>query len=133
MMVVTGPLDEAATLEALARSYGGMPPARAAAARRRRARARPAAQVRAELVRPVLADRLVVGFPAPGAGDPDRAAFEVVDEILAAARRRAFTARWSSTEVASSVGGDIAPTRDPCLFGIWVQMTKGHAAGRPRR
>jgi zinc protease len=29
---------------------------------------------------------------------------------------------------ASSVHGDIAPTRDPGLYAIWIQMMKGHTA-----
>jgi predicted Zn-dependent peptidase len=31
-------------------------------------------------------------------------------------------------EIASSVVGDVPPTRDPSIYALWVQMTKGHTA-----
>jgi zinc protease len=34
---------------------------------------------------------------------------------------------------ASSVRGDVLPTRDPGLYGIWVQMTEGHTAEEAER
>jgi zinc protease len=34
---------------------------------------------------------------------------------------------------ASSVRGDVAPTKDPGLYAVWVQMTKGHAAEEAER
>ena len=34
---------------------------------------------------------------------------------------------------ASSVHGDIAPTRDPGLYAIWIQMVKGHTAEEAER
>ncbi len=113
----------------LARSYGGLPAApespRAAAAPEHA----PAEDVRATLVRPVPADRLVVGYPAPGLADADRVAFELVNEILLGGpSSRIYRRLVIEREMASSARGDIAPTRDPGLYGIWVQLTKGHTA-----
>jgi zinc protease len=85
--------------------------------------------VRATLVRPVLADRLLVGYPAPGLADADRVAFELVNEILLGGpSSRIYRRLVIEREMASSARGDIAPTRDPGLYGIWVQLTKGHSA-----
>ena len=77
------------------------------------------------------ADRLVIGFPAPGLGDADRAAYEIANELLAGGP----SARLTKTlvvdkEWASSVHGDIAPTRDPGLYALWIQMTRGHTAAQ---
>ena len=80
------------------------------------------------------ADRVVVGFPAPALGDPDRAAYEIAAEILAGGpssplpRTLIVDKQW-----ASSVRGDVAPTRDPGLYTIWVQMTKGHTGEEAER
>jgi zinc protease len=129
IVVVAGRIDEAATLDVLARSYGALPApaesARAAAAPEHA----PAEDVRATLVRPVLADRLVVGYPAPGLADADRVAFELVNEILLGGpSSRIYRRLVIEHEMASSARGDVAPTRDPGLYGIWVQLTKGHSA-----
>ncbi len=129
IVVISGRIDEAATLDVLARSYGGLPAApelpRAVAAPEHA----PAEDVRATLVRPVLADRLVVGYPAPGLADADRVAFELVNEILLGGpSSRIYRRLVIERELASSARGDVAPTRDPGLYGIWVQLTKGHTA-----
>jgi len=129
IVVIAGAIDEAATLDVLARSYGGLPAVldspRAAAAPEHA----PAEDVRATLVRPVLADRLLVGYPAPGLAAADRVAFELVNEILLGGpSSRIYRRLVIEREMASSARGDIAPTRDPGLYGIWVQMTKGHIA-----
>lgn len=88
-----------------------------------------AAPFRHELERPVAADRLAIGFPAPALGDVDRAAFEVIDEILtggpsARLHRRLVT----DAQIASSVDGGATPTKDPSLFTLWVQMRRGQKA-----
>ena len=89
----------------------------------------PAAVVETTVVRPVPADRFVVGFASPALGDPDRAAYEIANEILTGGpSSRLHRALIVDKEWASSVHGDIAPTRDPGLYAIWVQMTKGHEA-----
>jgi zinc protease len=134
VVVLAGKFDASAALELLARNYGPLPttePPPSDGAKPERA---PAAEVRATLARPLPADRLVVGFPAPALADPDRAAYEVAAEILAGGpssqlpRTLVVDKQW-----ASSVRGDVAPTRDPGLYAIWVQMTKGHTAEEAER
>jgi len=134
VVVLAGKFDAAAALDLLARSYGPLPASEPPPPDGSTPERAPAAEVRATLLRPVPADRLVVGFPAPSLGDPDRAAYEVAAEILAGGpssqlpRTLIVDKQW-----ASSVRGDVAPTRDPALYSIWVQMTKGHTAEEAER
>jgi zinc protease len=127
LVVAAGKLDEAATLAAIAAAYGGLEPSELPREATVPERA-PAAPVRAEVTRPVPADRFVIGLPAPGLGQPDRAPYELLAEILAGGpSSRLYRKLVIEQELASSITGDVPPTRDPGLFALWVQMTKGHA------
>jgi zinc protease len=129
VVVIAGQLDEAAALRALSDSYGGLASARAPVRDDARPELAPAREVRSEVFRPVPADRLVVGYPAPGLADRDRAAYEIINEVLLGGpSSRLYRRLVIEGELASSAHGDVAPTRDPGLYAIWVQMTKGHAA-----
>jgi zinc protease len=129
VVVITGRFDEQAARDLVAAAYGAIPASTAPPAPAAKPERAPAALVRASVTRPVPADRFVVGFPAPGLGDVDRAAYEVVSEILTGGpSSRLYRQLVVDKELASSVRGDVAPTRDPGLFAVWVQMTKGHAA-----
>jgi hypothetical protein len=82
----------------------------------------------------VPADRLVIGFAAPALSDRDRAAYEVASEILAGGpSSRLYRTLIVDKQWASSVHADVAPTRDPGLYGVWVQMAKGHGAEQAER
>jgi zinc protease len=134
VLVIAGNIDPAATLNLIAQHYGGIPAGPAAPSDGTTPERAPAAEVRATLTRPVPADRLVVGFPAPALGDRDRAAYEVAAEILAGGpSSRLYRTLVVDKQAASSVRGDVLPTRDPGLYGIWVQMTKGHGAEQAER
>jgi len=129
VLVIAGAIDETAALDLVARAYGRLPAAPALATDAPAPEQAPAAVVETTVVRPVPADRFVVGFSSPGLGDPDRAACEIANEILAGGpSSRLHRALIVDKEWASSVHGDIAPTRDPGLYAVWVQMTKGHEA-----
>jgi len=128
VVVVAGKLDEAATLDRIAKAYGGLgaskPPAETAKPEKT-----PQAAVRGEVERPVPADRFVLGLPAPALAHPDRAAYELLAEILAGGpSSRLYRRLVIEDEIASSVVGDVPPTRDPSIYALWVQMTKGHTA-----
>jgi zinc protease len=134
VLIIAGNIDPAATLELIAREYGPIPAAEPPPPDGATPERAPAAEVRATLTRPVPADRLVIGFPAPALADRDRAAFEVAAEMLAGGpSSRLYRTLVVDKQAASSVRGDVLPTRDPGLFGIWVQMTKGHAAEQAER
>ncbi|HVU49297.1 MAG TPA: pitrilysin family protein, partial [Polyangia bacterium] len=129
IVVVAGRFEEQAALSLIADAYGAIPastgPARAQAAPERA----PAAEVRSVIERPVPADRLAIGFPAPALGDGDRAAYEILAEVLAGGpSSRLQRELVVDRAMASSVHGDVAPTKDPGLYALWIQLTKGHAA-----
>jgi zinc protease len=134
VVVVAGRFEEPEVLEAIAGEYrkpgrsagsSGRRPDRAAFARERA----PVAEVRAVVERPVPADRFVVGYPAPALADRDRTAYEVLAELLVGGpSSRLYRLLVVEREIASSIRGQVAPTQDPGLWAIWVQMTKGHGA-----
>jgi zinc protease len=134
VLVIAGSFDEAATLAAIASAYGAIPPSKHVPKDEAKPERAPAAEIRTTLRRPVPADRLVIGFPAPALGAPDRAAYEVLNELLAGGpSSRINRALVVDKQWASSVHGDIAPTRDPGLYAIWIQMAKGHTADDAER
>ena len=129
VIVVAGNFDETSMLKLIADAYGGLAPSKSLPTGDATPERAPAGEVRTSIKRPVPADRLAIGFPAPALGAPDRAAYEILNEVLAGGpssrlnRELVVDRQW-----ASSVRGDIAPTRDPGLYSIWIQMTKGHTA-----
>ncbi len=128
IVVAAGKLDEAATLGNIVTHYGGLTPSKLPRERVVTERA-PARTIRAEVKRPVPADRMVIGFPAPCLADGDRAPYEVLAELLTGGPSSRLHRRLVlDKEIASSVNGDVPPTQHPGLFAVWVQMTKGHAA-----
>jgi zinc protease len=134
VVIIAGNVDPAAALDVIARHYGPIPAGEAPPPDRAQPERAPAAEIRATLARPVPADRLLVGFPAPGLGDRDRAAYEVVGELLAGGpSSRLNRALVVERQWASSVHADVAPTRDPALYTVWVQMVKGRAAEQAER
>jgi zinc protease len=129
VVVVAGKFDEAPVLQAIGAAYGAIPPSNRLPKDEAQPERAPAAEVRTAVVRPVPADRLVIGYPAPPLGAPDRAAYEVLNELLAGGpSSRLNRVLVVERQWASSVHGDIAPTKDPGLYSIWIQMLKGHTA-----
>jgi zinc protease len=129
VVVIAGNLDEAATLKLIDDAYGPLVPSRNLPTGDAAPERAPAGEVRTAIKRPVPADRLAIGFPAPALAAPDRAAYEILNEVLAGGpssrlnRTLVVDRQW-----ASSVRGEVAPTRDPGLYAIWIQMLKGHTA-----
>ena len=132
IVVVAGRFDVPAAVNAIAAAYGRIPGADHAAAELAPSDV-PAtaatATARAAIERPVIAARFVIGHIAPALGHADRAAFELLDEVLAGGpSSRLARLLIVERELASSVDGDVAPTRDPGLWSLWVQMREGHRA-----
>jgi zinc protease len=129
VVVVAGRFEETPTLALITEAYGGIPASSGAARAAVEPERAPAAEIRSVIERPVAADRLAIGFPAPALGDADRAAYEILAELLAGGpSSRLQRELVVEKALASSVHGDVAPTRDPGLFALWIQMTKGHTA-----
>lgn len=131
VLVLAGPLDPEATLATLRTHYERLAPSRDLPADASAPEAAPATASRLEITRPVPADRVAIALPAPGLGAADRAAYEVLQEILLGGPSARLPRRLIvEAEIASSVTGDVAPTRDPGLFTIWVQLKPGHTASQ---
>ncbi len=128
VVVAAGRFDADKLLEEIVRHYGDIPASELPKEETAPERA-PATMVRKELTRPVPADRLALGFPGPALGASDRPAFEVLDEILTGGpSARLYRRLVSEAQIASSVDGGAASTRDPSLYTIWVQLRRGHTA-----
>jgi zinc protease len=134
VLVIAGKVDADAALEAVTAAYGAIPPAPALPRDDIQPERAPLTEVRTTLTRPVPADRLVLGFRAPALGAADRAAYEILNELLAGGpSSRLHKKLVVESEWASSVHGDVPPTRDPALYAVWIQMVKGHTAEQAER
>lgn len=128
VIVVVGRFDESDALRRIAEAYGALPPSPTEEPPIAPERA-PTTEVRAHVVRPLPADRLAIAFAAPAFGDEGRAAYDVMAELLVGGpSSRLHRQLIVERGMASSVRSDLATTRDPALWTVWVQMTKGHRA-----
>jgi zinc protease len=129
VVVVTGRFDADQVLADISRGYGGIPPSTGLPPDTTQPERAPATEVRLDIERPVPADRLAVAFSCPPLAAPDRAAFEVLDEILTGGPSSRLQRKLVvEGQLASSVEGGAASTRDPALYAVWVQLRKGHRA-----
>ncbi len=134
VIVVAGRIDEGPVLKLIVDAYGGLSPSDRLPKTDVQPERAPASEVRTTITRPVPADKLVIGFPAPALGSADRAAYELLNEVLAGGpSSRLNRALVVDRTWASSVHGDVAPTRDPGLYALSIQMMKGHTAAEAER
>lgn len=128
VIVVVGRFDEADALQRIAQAYGALPANETEEPPVAPERA-PSSEMRARVVRPVPADRLAVAFAAPALGDEIRAAYDVMAEVLVGGpSSRLHRQLIVERGMASSLRSDLATTRDPALWTVWIQMTRGHGA-----
>lgn len=89
-------------------------------------------QTRERVVRapkPIATDRLLVGYKAPGQGDSDWAALEIVATLLAGCpSSRLYRRLVIQQEAASSIDAQLTPFRDPSLLRLAVTTARGHNA-----
>jgi zinc protease len=134
VVVVTGRFDAAEVLDRIAAGYGGLPAQPQLPADTIPPERAPTQAARVEIERPVPADRLALGFPAPALAAADRAAFEVLDEVLTGGPSSRLHRRLVvDAQIASSVDAGPAATRDPALYAVWVQLRKGHRAAEAEK
>jgi zinc protease len=127
-IVLVGDVDESAALALVDRYYGDIPAADLPA-EPRVAEPTQEAERRHRFTKPVHADRLMVGYKAPGQGDPDWAVLEFIAALLAGGpSSRLYRRLVIDTEMATSVDCATMPFRDPCLFRLGVNLTRGHRA-----
>lgn len=89
-------------------------------------------QTRERMVRapkPIATDRLLIGYKAPGQGDPDWAALEIVSTLLAGCpSSRLYRRLVIEQEAASSIDAQLTPFRDPSLLRLAFTTARGHRA-----
>lgn len=128
VVVIAGRFDEGRALALVDERYGKLAPS-ALPVDGTAPEVAPQKPVRADLDRPVPADRVAVGLPAPGLPHVDRAAYDLLATMLTGGpSARLYRKLVVEDAVASSVRGDVSPTKDHGLFTIWVQLREGHAA-----
>ena len=78
---------------------------------------------------PVLAERIAIGYPAPGYGSPDFLALKVLQQLLFDAEDAPLPQELVQTRgLCSSLTADLSDTSLGDLFTIWVQMNQGHTS-----
>lgn len=129
VIVVVGPFDEAATLDLIADSYGGLPDLPEAARAPLPPDERLTTARQATLSAPLLAPRVAVGVPAPGFAAPDRVAFEILTEVVAGGRSsRLGDAMVVRLGQAATLESDVAPTTGAGLWTLAAQLHRGKSA-----
>lgn len=127
-VVVAGDIDEAQTLELIGKHYGGIAaqtiPAPASIVE--------PPQTEQRLVRfrkPVLTDKILMGYKSPAQHDPDHIRLELLGEILiGSASSPIYRDLVIEKEIFSSLGGSVTPFRDPGLWEIAASLHRGHNA-----
>jgi zinc protease len=127
-LIVVGDFDETRLHELVDKYFGGIAPAELPPPHT----VVEPEQTRERVIRapkPIGTDRLVIAYKAPGQGDPDWVALEIVSTLLAGCpSARLHRKLVIETEVASSVDAQLTPFRDPSLFRIVVTAARGHDA-----
>jgi zinc protease len=128
-LVVVGMFDEAELLALCEQHYGAIAPAELP-----REVPSPEPEQHAErtatFAKPTAAPRLHLGWRSPPQGDEDWAALSFVAALLGAGpsarlHRRLVVER----ELASALGCDVSPFRDPGLFRLSINLTRGAPVG----
>jgi zinc protease len=129
-LVVVGDVDEDRVLDLLDRYYGAIPPSAIDDVPVPAEPAQTAPRV-ASFSRPVAADRILIGFRAPGQLDPDWPLLELADTLLTGSpSSRLYRRLVVDDELASAVDGSLLPFRDPALYELACSMNRGVPAER---
>jgi zinc protease len=127
-LILVGDLNETKTLKMLSSAYGKLP-----------AFALPLEDIhpeppqteerRVELKQPTETEKLALGFKGPALGDPDHLITSLLIEILCGGSASRLQRRLIRLErIASDVGGNVGPHRDPSLIEISAGARDGVTA-----
>jgi zinc protease len=124
-LVVAGDMDEQNALGLIQHHYGSIkrqritPGKTTAEPRQRRER-------RLDLRRPTTSERFLLGYRAPGFGDPDHPALTLACEVLFGGRSsRLYRKLVREGELAVDAQGTVSPFQQPGLFEIAVTLRQG--------
>ena len=127
-VVVVGDIDEQQTLDLIVRHYGSI--------------AAQTIPVESKIVepvqrgercvrfrKPVLTDKILMGYKAPALLDPDHLRLELLGELLiGGASSPIYRDLVIEKEIFSSIGGSVTPFGDPGLWEISASLHRGHTA-----
>ena len=125
LVVIVGDVDPTQTLCKLANAYGPLP-ASGAAYRAPAAEPPQKAPRLQQIEKSVMAPQMVFGYRAPAQRDDAFTALEVLSEVLAAGdSARLYRRLVVEDQLATDVGGSVAPFADPGLYQIHVTARDG--------
>jgi zinc protease len=129
-VILVGDVDEGRALELIEKRYGAIPsqpiPTDAIAPEPAQTSER-----RLSFEKPVLNERLMMGYKSPALTDADYPVAEVMCEILVGGNSsRLYRALVVDSEIASSVNASAAPFRDPGLLEVGVSLQSEHEAAK---
>jgi zinc protease len=124
-LVVVGAVEERAVLDLVERHYGELAPA-TLPTESPVVEARQVAERRETFAKPTATARLLCGYRVPGQGDPDWAVLSLINALLSSGpSSRLYRRLVVERETASAIGCDVSPFRDPGLFRVAANLTRG--------
>lgn len=127
-VVVVGDIDEQNTLALIEKYYGHI------AAQQIPPHApivEPAqtGERRATYKKPVMTDKLLLGYKAPGFSDPDHLRLDFLSDLLMGSMSSPIHRDLViERELMSGISGSVTPFRDPGLYEIGGSLQRGHSA-----
>ncbi len=127
-LVVVGDIDEQKTLDWIEQYYGQIKPQ--SIPKEEFVKEPPQEKERrSTFVKPVVTERLLIGYKAPEFLDPRHLRLQILaDILLGGPSSRLYRELIVEKEIASSADVDITPFRDPGMFQIRVTLQQGHKA-----
>jgi zinc protease len=127
-VVVAGDIDEQATLDLIVKHYGGIA-AQPIPVTPQRVEPQQTEQRIARFKKPVLTDKMLIGYKSPALLDPDHLRLELLGELLiGSSSAPIYRDLVIEKEIFSSLGGSVTPFRDPGLWEISASLHRGHTA-----
>lgn len=127
-VVLVGDIEEQRALSLITSYYCGIPAQEIPAAD---AVVEPAqtSERRATYKKPVVTDKLLVGYKAPAFTDPDHLLLDLLSDLLiGGASSSVYCDLVIEREIMSSIGGSVTPFRDPGLWELGGSLQRGHSA-----
>ncbi len=127
-VVVVGDIDEQKTLDLIVKHYGGIAP-QSIPAHTPIVEPPQNEQRLACFRKPILTDRILMGYKAPALRDPDHLRLELLGELLMGGPSSPiYRDLVIEKEIFSSLGGSVTPFGDPGLWEIAASLHRGHDA-----
>ncbi len=125
VVVVAGDIEPESTLELLANAYGPLP-AQEIERPERPTEPEQTAPRQAQIVRPVVAPQIIIGYRAPAQSHPDFTALELLNDIATVGDGGRLYRRLVTQEhLATEIGGYVSPFAEPGLYELVITARPG--------